>query len=375
MAGFTGTTTKLALLRKNAYGLSKYIAMLQATKDIFRERLTGIPSQDIRRFCLFKNSSASPHNRIVQNHSLAQQLWDVVRANDKKASKFQGTLIEMITMTVEENYRVQTKSPSYFFYCLQVIRETMHTVLKLLNELLPTVAREHDAQLTSDEEAFLMDRADSVSSKMGYHLSNKAYPLKVALSSLQNSARNKAIGVGKTDDVHTSTDDLAMLQEENESILEKDNCEEAGAIRELEKQSLSVEIFPLFHCAQQQRQTLLKYTSQVEESIVLNNNVKLCSNIHLRFVLNLVEESIVLNNNVKLCSEYPFQVEESIVLNNNVKLCSNIHFRIHCAQQQRQTLLEYPFQVEESIVLNNNVKLCSNIHFRFVLNLVQTLYA
>ncbi|KAL2456395.1 Mitochondrial substrate carrier family protein [Forsythia ovata] len=30
-------TTQLALLRKDAYGPSKYIAMLQATKDIFRE--------------------------------------------------------------------------------------------------------------------------------------------------------------------------------------------------------------------------------------------------------------------------------------------------------------------------------------------------
>ncbi|KAL2481452.1 E3 ubiquitin-protein ligase UPL4 [Abeliophyllum distichum] len=36
----------------------------------------------------------------------------------------------------------------------------MHTVLKLLNELLPTVARKQDAQLTSDKEDFLMDRAD-----------------------------------------------------------------------------------------------------------------------------------------------------------------------------------------------------------------------
>ncbi|KAL2456389.1 Uncharacterized protein Fot_56886 [Forsythia ovata] len=60
-------TTKLALLRKDAYGPSKYIAMLQATKDIFREE--GLQYVE----------------KIVQNHLIAQQLWDIVRANDKKA--------------------------------------------------------------------------------------------------------------------------------------------------------------------------------------------------------------------------------------------------------------------------------------------------
>ncbi|KAL2456899.1 Uncharacterized protein Fot_56609 [Forsythia ovata] len=60
-------TTQLALLRKDAYGPSKYIAMLQATKDIFREE--GLQYVE----------------KIVQNHLIAQQLWDIVRANDKKA--------------------------------------------------------------------------------------------------------------------------------------------------------------------------------------------------------------------------------------------------------------------------------------------------
>lgn len=40
----------------------------------------------------------------------------------------------------------------------------MHGVLKLLNELLPTVTREQDieVQLLSDREAFLMERPDIV---------------------------------------------------------------------------------------------------------------------------------------------------------------------------------------------------------------------
>lgn len=38
----------------------------------------------------------------------------------------------------------------------------------------------------------------------GYHQSNKAYPGKVSLSSLQKSARQKTIDMGKTDDVHAS---------------------------------------------------------------------------------------------------------------------------------------------------------------------------